>query len=183
MTTQKQRDSAINRTFKRLEKIAARKDKDGHNPYLGIYYFNRYFYVTDSICMVKVSYDEELVIPSTFHDSYYKVNVIEQLDQVKPLINLSTDHKTDEMNYRYHNHTDRALDKFFTLDEPTTYISVDPKRLKELLDLFEINKIIPTITQDTRRIKLHGCNDFCRIEAVLAGIRVEKKVKCYGKRD
>lgn len=171
MTTQKQKDSAINRTFKRLKKIAARKDKNGYNPYQGIYYFNDYFYVTDSICMVKVSYDAEMDIPGSFRDSYFKVNIIELVDQVIPLINLSQDDKTNRMNFDHNSRGIQIFDRFFDMGGLKNEIAIDPKRLSELLDIFATNKLISTVTQDASKINLFGSNDFCRMEAVLMGIR------------
>lgn len=170
MTTQKQIDSAINRTFKRLQKIADRKDKLGYNPYLGIFYLNSYFYVTDSICMVKVHYPS-ITIDSGDNDTYYKVNVIDCVDRVRPLFNLEQNDRTERMT---RNHNDRGImvfDRFFDMEKPTHKITVNPKYLKELLDIFATNKVMATMTNDRSMIKLDGTNDFCSIEAVLMGVR------------
>lgn len=171
MTTQKQKDSAINRTFKRLQKIAERKDKQGYNPYQGIFYFNHYFYVNDSICMVKVTYDKEVELSETDYSVYSRVNVIEQVDQVRPLFNLYQDDKTERMTHDHNSRGIRVFDRFFELDKPSDELAADPKRLGELLDIFATNKVIPTIETDRSRVKLTGINDFCHIEAVLMGIR------------
>lgn len=171
MATEKQIDSAINRTFKRLEKIAARKDKQGYNPYMDIYYFNDWFYVTDSICMVKVSYGKEMDIPGSYSNSYFKVNVMEQVNQVRPLFNLYQDDQTDHMTYDHMGRGIKIFDRFFEMKEPTDSIAVNAKRQGELLDIFATNKIVPELTHDASKIKLFGSNDFCHIEAVLMGIR------------
>lgn len=171
MTTQKQIDSAINRTFKRLEKIAARKDKLGYNPYQGIYYFNNYFYVTDSICMVKVFYGMSVEIPESFNDTYYKVNVLEQVNQVRPLFNFEQDIKTEAMTYDHNSRGIEIFDRFFEMSKPSEKIAIDPKRLSELLGIFAANRIIPFITNDASKIEIFGRNDFCSIEAVLMGVR------------
>lgn len=171
LTTQKQKDSAIKRTFKRLEKIAERKDKLGYNPYKGIFYLSHYFYVTDSICMVKVTYDKDIELSNTDYHIYSKVNVIEQVDQVRLLFNLYQDDDTERMTNNHNNRGLPAFDGFFDVEEDSEEIHIDPKRLGKLLDIFAINKVIPAITHSKNMIKLVGFNDFCRIEAVLMGIR------------
>lgn len=170
MTTQKQIDSAIKRTFKNLEKIAARKDKDGYNPYQGIFYNNSYFYVTDSICMIKVYYPS-ITIDNADNGVYYKVNVIEQLDKVRPLFNLEQDIKTEKMTHDHYNRDILIFDRFFEMNKPSNMIHIDPKRLSILLDIFAINKIIPSVTKDETKIKLFGSSDFCLMDAVLMGVR------------
>lgn len=171
MTTQKQKDSAINRTFKRLEKIVKRQDKAAYLPYHGIYYFDNYFYVTDSICMVKVTYTNEIDLPNTDHRAYSKVNVIGQVNQVRPLFNLYQDDDTERMTNNHNNRNLPAFDGFFDIEETSDDIHIDPKHLGELLDIFATNKVIPAITHSKNMIKLVGFNDFCRIEAVLMGVR------------
>lgn len=171
MTTQKQIERAINRTFKRIEKIAARKDKNGYNPYQDIYYYNDYFYVTDSICMVKVSYGNEIEVHDSYRDSYFKVSIIDRFDYVRPIFKLIEDDKTKHMSYDHNGRGIKILDRFFEMKTPNNEISIDPKRLSELLDIFTINRIIPTITNDASKINLFGSNDFCHIESVLMCIR------------
>lgn len=170
MTTQKQIDSAIKRTFKRLEKISCRKDKLGYNPYQGIYYHNSYFYVTDSICMVKANY-RPVIVDSADNNTYYKVDMIEKPDRAIPIFNVLQDDKTKGMTYDHNSKGIQLFDRFFYMGKPSDEIAVDPRRLEELLIIFSINKLIPTITQDVSRIRLFATNDFCSMEAVLMGVR------------
>lgn len=174
MTTQKQKDQAIKRTFSALEKIGKRKDNLGYNPYKGIYYFNDCFYVNDSVCMVKVKYYKEIELPNKENNTYYKVNVINEINQIRPLFNLCQDEQTEKMDAYRKRSNELVFDRFFNLDKVTDEIIIDPKRLNELLNLFSINKITPSITYDKHMLELKGFNnDYCLVEAVLMGIRNE----------
>jgi hypothetical protein len=142
------------RSFKWLEDLANKRGK------FPIMVYCDSIYATDEIILAKVDYPEFVGLTD-----YEWCKVVSYIDNDGFLKNMP-DLELMERQFR----SNSIFNDMFIKKQERFDIRFDPKVFKRALKIFEINKIMPSLSTDNSRIELTGHNNDVSIRVLMMGV-------------